>query len=498
MRAPHMVADVDTQLLKTFRAVAETGSISRAAARLGYTQSAVSRQIGVLETTLGRALLDRLPRGVALTEAGQALLPHAQAVLERLDAAGLELEDLDQLRRGRLRVGAFATAISTLVPQALARFRSQHPQVTTTLTEGRTPELLRRLDAGEADVVVVSTAEGHNLHEPRYQLHHLLDEPMMLAVPRNHRLARRRTVRLAEFTGEVFVVGSRTDDQSFLQARLPADSPPRADIVVTGWNAKWGCVAAGLGVALVPSLAVRGTPGDIALLRLHRQDEAVRQVFAAVRAGRTIAPPVAPSCPSSVRWRPGSVDSDLKGPQLPTSAQPAQDHPHRQPENNHQRSAARGPQGDPGVPHHPVLRVQVVQLIAAGLVADGVGDDAELLIPEPGQLLVRKLDLALDLAAGQSPRGRAGLGGLPAATSAADDDAFRLFLRRARSCHGDLVPVVVPVGVGGDGPHGQAPRLATTRARPTTQTTAGIASFRSSPKMARVNPTTAIPIRIGP
>nr|WP_269809474.1 LysR family transcriptional regulator [Kineosporia rhizophila] len=292
-----MVADVDTQLLKTFRAVAETGSISRAAARLGYTQSAVSRQIGVLETTLGRALLDRLPRGVALTEAGQALLPHAQAVLERLDAAGLELEDLDQLRRGRLRVGAFATAISTLVPQALARFRSQHPQVTTTLTEGRTPELLRRLDAGEADVVVVSTAEGHNLHEPRYQLHHLLDEPMMLAVPRNHRLARRRTVRLAEFTGEVFVVGSRTDDQSFLQARLPADSPPRADIVVTGWNAKWGCVAAGLGVALVPSLAVRGTPGDIALLRLHRQDEAVRQVFAAVRAGRTIAPPVAAFLP---------------------------------------------------------------------------------------------------------------------------------------------------------------------------------------------------------
>jgi DNA-binding transcriptional LysR family regulator len=283
---------MESRLLETFRTVAVAGSISAAARSLGYTQSAVSRQIGVLEGELGVSLLDRQPRGVALTAAGQALLPHAEAVLERLASARADLDDLAHLRAGRLRVGAFATAIAELVPQALARFRAEHPQIASSLVEGFTPELLQRLDAGEADVVVVSAPDRHSFDETRYTLRHVLDEPMLLAVPRSHRLARRRTVRLAEFQEEPFVVGSASDDHELLRARLPAGFRPRIDIVAAGWTAKWGCVAAGLGVALVPSLVIRGTPSDIVLLRLHAEDESVRQVFAATPAGRSIPLPV--------------------------------------------------------------------------------------------------------------------------------------------------------------------------------------------------------------
>jgi len=110
---------------------------------------------------------------------------------------------------------------------------------------------------------------------------------MFVAVPRTHRLARRRTVRLAEFGDEPFIAGSATAEQTLLRASLPAGFRPRVDIVVANWTGKLGCVAAGLGVALIPALAVRGTPPDITLLRLHREDESVRRVFAATVAGRT-------------------------------------------------------------------------------------------------------------------------------------------------------------------------------------------------------------------
>jgi DNA-binding transcriptional LysR family regulator len=110
----------------------------------------VSRQIAALEAEVGARLLDRLPRGVALTEEGRCLLPHAEAVLDRLATARRELDALRHLGAGRLRVGAFPTALAALVPRALAAFREQHPAVTLRLVEGRTPALLERLLAGDA------------------------------------------------------------------------------------------------------------------------------------------------------------------------------------------------------------------------------------------------------------------------------------------------------------------------------------------------------------
>jgi DNA-binding transcriptional LysR family regulator len=283
---------VDTQLLEVFRTVVRYGSITMAARHLSYTQSAVSRQIAALEAEVGVRVLDRLPRGVALTEEGRTLLPHADAILDRVAAAHRGLDELRGLGSGRLRVGAFPTAVAALVPRALASFRAAYPDVALSLVEAMTPALLERLVAGDADIVVVSSSPTAPLNPSGVDLHHLLDEQLLVAVPREHRLARRRWVRLAELADDPFIVGSATAEDSLLRASLPPDFQPKIDIVAAEWTGKLGCVAAGLGVAFVPALAVRGTPADITLLRLHADDKSVRRIFAATVAGRARPPAV--------------------------------------------------------------------------------------------------------------------------------------------------------------------------------------------------------------
>ena len=280
------------ELLDVFRAVARHGSITRAAQALGYTQSAVSRQIGVLESEVGAQLFDRLPRGVALTTEGRSLLGHAEAIVDRIAAARQDLDALHGLNGGRLRVGAFPTAAAALVPRALTAFRDAYPAVALSLVEGRTPTLLERLVSGDADVAVVSAPPDRPLDASRFALHHLLDEQLLLAAPRGHRLEGRATVRLADLADEPFIVGSATAEDLLMRASLPPGFQPRIDIVVSEWTGKLGCVAAGLGVALVPALAIRATPTDIVLLRLHAADASVRRVFAATVVGRSQSPAV--------------------------------------------------------------------------------------------------------------------------------------------------------------------------------------------------------------
>ena len=282
------------QSLEVFRAVARHGSITAAARSLRYSQSTISRQITALENDLDAVLFDRLPRGVTLTEEGRCLLPHAEAMLDRLTSAHQELALLRGLGGGRLRVGAFPTAVAALVPRALAAYRAIHQDIQLSLVEGRTPHLLDGLLAGDADVVVVSAPADEPLDATRFDLHHLLDEELLVAVPRQHRLARRRVVRVAELAQENFIAGSATAETGLLRATLPSGFQPRIDIVAAEWTGKLGCVAAGLGVALLPALAVRAAPSDLALLRLHRDDAAHRQVFAATVAGRRRPPTVEP------------------------------------------------------------------------------------------------------------------------------------------------------------------------------------------------------------
>jgi DNA-binding transcriptional LysR family regulator len=167
---------MDTALLETFRQVARHGSISGAARRLAYTQSAVSRQVAALEVGFGVRLFDRRAGGVQLTEHGRCLQPHAESLLERLDHARRDLEALDRLEGGRLRIGAFDTANASLIPRAMATFATKWPSVSLSLVEGITRRQLARLESDDTDLAVVSAFPGQSLDHKRFDLVPLLEE----------------------------------------------------------------------------------------------------------------------------------------------------------------------------------------------------------------------------------------------------------------------------------------------------------------------------------
>lgn len=294
MPEPHvsigLAEDFSIAWLRMFTEVARLGSFTAAAQGLGYTQSAVSRQISALEGQTGAPLFDRLPRGVRLTEAGRCLLPHAEAVLDRLGAARQDLTALRDLDAGRLRIGAFATAEAALVPRAVAAFSARHPAVAITLKEGVTPAHLAGLAAGEIDVAVVSTTFGHPLDD--FDLHHLLDEGMFVALPAGHALAGRPWLRLAELADEQWVTGSDGPGGTLISSALRTGFQPRIGFVAAEWIAKQGFVAAGLGVTLVPALAAASVRADIALVALHPDDVPGRAVYAATARGLSPSPAV--------------------------------------------------------------------------------------------------------------------------------------------------------------------------------------------------------------
>lgn len=284
---------MDTGLLETFRQVATQGSITAAAEARGYTQSAVSRQVSALESSLGARLFDRVSRGVQLTEHGRSLLPHAESLLERLEDARRDLEALDRLEGGRLRVGAFPTAVAALIPRAMAAFGARHPKVSLSLIEGTTRRQVARLQAGDVDLAVVSAFPDQRLEADEFDLVHLLDDVMLVAFSPSHPLARRRRVRIAELVDESWIAADPSEDPRLLgPASLRLTSEPRIDFVVGGWTAKLGLVAAGLGITLVPSLAAKGARSDIALVPLHPEDGPPRGVYAATPRGLAKAPAV--------------------------------------------------------------------------------------------------------------------------------------------------------------------------------------------------------------
>ncbi|MGW0675310.1 LysR family transcriptional regulator [Streptomyces sp. NPDC002767] len=292
MPNPHDVPGLSTTWLRVFLEVARHGSFTVAARTLGWTQSAVSRQISSLESALGGVpLFDRLPRGVRLTDAGRVLVPHAETVVERLHGAGRELASLREAAGGRLRFGAFATADAALVPRAIAAFRTRRPGVRISREEGLTPALLDRLSTGHLDLAIVSTTGRAPLEA--HSLHHLLDESLYVAVPAGHPLAAEASVRLPQLADADWISGSARPEGTLLDAALRHGFRPRVAHVVAEWTAKQGYVAAGLGVTLVPGLAAESVRPDVVLLPVRDEEAPARAVYAATVRGRSLAPATA-------------------------------------------------------------------------------------------------------------------------------------------------------------------------------------------------------------
>jgi DNA-binding transcriptional LysR family regulator len=272
---------LDPRRLRVLREVAARGSFSAAAEALAFTQSAISQQVAALERETATRLIERGVRPVRLTDAGRALVAHAEAVLARLDQAEQELGELAGLRRGRLRVASFPTAIATLVPHAVARFNQRHPSVELTVLDDHLQGLLPRLARWELDLALIYDHQA--LPEPAVPLErtHLLDDPFDLIVPGRHPLARRRSVALADLAGETWIGG--TPDGAYARIVLhscrAAGFEPRVVFGSDDYNAVQAFVAVGLGVAILPRLALAfPRPG---LERVALAEPPVRRIAAA-------------------------------------------------------------------------------------------------------------------------------------------------------------------------------------------------------------------------
>ncbi|MFF2189865.1 LysR family transcriptional regulator [Streptomyces sp. NPDC058155] len=262
--------------LRLLMTVAETGSFTAAAVRLNYTQSAVSRRIASLEQQAGGPLFERLPRGVRLNPAGRALHHHAADVLERLSRAEQELAVIHAGHGGMLRVGAFATANISLVPAALREFRRTSPDVEVVAVEGRSNSLMQRLAEGALDLAVVSDYPSGLPSADGIMTAALLEDELLVALHREHPLAGAGTIDLRDLREEAWLQDAYGDRPTMLaDACARAGFIPRKIIRIAEWTGKFGYVAAGLGVALIPSLASWAVPAELALCRLD--DPALRR-----------------------------------------------------------------------------------------------------------------------------------------------------------------------------------------------------------------------------
>jgi DNA-binding transcriptional LysR family regulator len=284
--------------LRVFREVAEHGSFSAAADALSYTQSAVSQQIAALEAEVGMPLLERRPRGVRLTQAGRVLAGHTEGIMARLQAAEAELGELRGLRGGQLRMASFPTAGATLMPLAIAEFRRRHPEVQLSLAEGEPEEIAPRLYAGELDLALLfefpeaGDPLGESLtRETNLTRVELLEDPLYLALPRAHALARREELRLEELHEQAWVQTSRESPCAKHVVRCCHAAGFEANVAFESddYQTVQGLVASGVGVALIPELALSVVREDI-VVRSLAPSPPVRQVLAALPSDGRLAP----------------------------------------------------------------------------------------------------------------------------------------------------------------------------------------------------------------
>jgi DNA-binding transcriptional LysR family regulator len=255
---------VELRHLAALEAVSREGSFGRAATALGYTQSAVSQQIATLERLVGEKLIERPggPKPVSLTEAGRLLLRHAEAIVARIAAAQADLTALHDGEAGTLRVGIYQSIGQRILPELMRRYAAAWPLVEVTLTESASDEeLLQLVERGELDLTFADLP----LIEGPFEFVELLRDPWLLVVPKDSPLADRATPPPLREIAQLDLIGfrqCRSMTQIEAALRRPIEFVFRSDHNGT----VQGLVGAGVGAALLPSLAV------------DPNDEATRQI----------------------------------------------------------------------------------------------------------------------------------------------------------------------------------------------------------------------------
>ncbi|WP_040740832.1 LysR family transcriptional regulator, partial [Nocardia tenerifensis] len=256
--------DVSLTALRVFRAVAEQGTFTAAAGALGYTQSAVSRQIASIERAAGTELLERHREGVKITAAGHLVLRRATTVLDQIDATARELSGLSA-QAATVRVGWFPSAGAVLLPTAIAALRRTHPGINVVSREGSTPALVRALRAGSLDLALIASAppfRAPDNESPALVLRTLTERSLCVAVPAAHPLARGDYVDVADLHGRQWIAGPNTSEDRLMGVWPGLDERPEIVHTARDWLAKLHLVAAGCGFTTIPAvLAPAALPG---------------------------------------------------------------------------------------------------------------------------------------------------------------------------------------------------------------------------------------------
>lgn len=265
---------MEVHQLRYFCAVAETGSFTRAAEREQVAQPSLSQQIMKLEEELGVRLFDRLGRAVRLTDPGQVFLPRARAILSELRAAKEEVAERQATVSGAVCVGVIPTIAPYFLPARIAVFARKYPQATITVVEDVTVHLLDRLRGGLVDLAIMALpARGHDL-----ECFPLLTERLFAILPKGHDLARRRSVMMKELRQEPFLL--LRDDHCFRETAIEvckrARIMPQIVFESGQFSSILGMVAAGLGISIVPEMA------------LERRSDCSFVLIADERASRTV------------------------------------------------------------------------------------------------------------------------------------------------------------------------------------------------------------------
>jgi LysR family hydrogen peroxide-inducible transcriptional activator len=240
--------------LRYFCAVAEAGSFSRAAEQSHVSQPSLSQQIMKLEDELGARLFDRLGRSVRLTETGQTFLPRARAVLRELEAARGDVAEQKDSVAGSVTIGVIPTVAPYYLPQRLTRFSRKYPQVQLTVVEEITPALLELLRASKVDLAVLALPiRGHE-----FESFPLLTEPLFAALPRDHNLAKRRSLSLKDLRSQPFLL--LRDGHCFRDTAVAACDRARLHPQIVFESGQFSSllsmVGAGMGVSIVPEMAI--------------------------------------------------------------------------------------------------------------------------------------------------------------------------------------------------------------------------------------------------
>jgi DNA-binding transcriptional LysR family regulator len=260
---------LDVARLRVFREVAARASFTAAANALHYSQPAVSHHIARLEDELGVQLLVRQPRGLSVTPAGEQVLRHADAVLDRLDEAERELGDLAAQATATVRLAAFPSAATTLVPETVAALARRYPEITLDVVQADPDESLPALRDGVHDIALTYDYPMMDRErEPELEYELLFEDHLLVALPANHRHAEEPAADLAELAEDPWVAPNPCLCRDALEASCELRGfSPNVVSQTNDYLAMQGLVALGVGVALIPRLALSAGVRDGVVLR---------------------------------------------------------------------------------------------------------------------------------------------------------------------------------------------------------------------------------------